>query len=161
MFTSIIVSSQLQNVIKLTKRVKVTLIHSRNTHNFGICSRGRCLCLIVTELLCSLSYMHSILHRAGFQRFSCGRKQNVMDISCAKPKIFVLARGAHFDPSGVKNERLFFVTFPNYTHRPFQDKKKHTRKQNYLRGQYKFPHLDRVKINLRFGKSWSAYSEKL
>ena len=26
---------------------------------------------------------------------------------------------SHFDSIGVKIERLFFVTFPNYTHRPF------------------------------------------
>ena len=26
---------------------------------------------------------------------------------------------AHFDPFGVKIERLYFVTFPNYTQRPF------------------------------------------
>ena len=49
---------------------------------WGICSRGRCLLIIDTELLWSLSYLHSLLHMA-----------NVMDISCAKPKVFVLARG--------------------------------------------------------------------
>ena len=30
-----------------------------------------------------------------------------------------IAGPAHFDPFGVKIERLHFVTFPNYTNRPF------------------------------------------
>ena len=54
-----------------------------STNNYlGIRSRGRCLWPTDTELICSLSYLHSLLHMA-----------NVMDISCAKPKVFVLARG--------------------------------------------------------------------
>ena len=48
-----------------------------------------------------------------------------------------IARRAHFDPFWVKIERLYFLTFSNYTLRPFKDDI-NIGKQNYLRGQTKF-----------------------
>ena len=47
-----------------------------------------------------------------------------------------IAGPAHIDPIGFKIERLYFVTFPNYTYRPFKD--------NKTKGAKQTPNLNRV-----------------